>query len=415
MSPKNVLIVDDEKALLQSIESGFEPFQDRFRVFTAADGRAAVEILESRPVDLVVTDLHMPVMDGIELLAYMNTRFPGLPASVITAFRDSKAEKLLRSMGVLSLLDKPVAFDDLIRCVEDGLKLSAQGGSLTGVSIGGFLQLIEMEKKTCLLEVSAEFRRAGAFLFVDGVLCDAWCGGLRGEDAAMEMVGWERARMALKDVPPTRHASRTVRRSLMKILLEGSRRKDETTAGSKGRRIVPGERWNPEEEPVRAPSSEGGTGRSGDLSREEIDAIWPALNRDSRYYRMNRSKVGLKPLLARMSEEMPSPILLGVVGLDGTIVASRSPEGVDPVTCIAKTSMLVKLAAGAASELGDAGSLQEYTIRTGNTCIHLRLLDGKHYLLVVGRGNGSPEGIRTVAETYVPSVKTAMEALPATC
>jgi predicted regulator of Ras-like GTPase activity (Roadblock/LC7/MglB family) len=116
-----------------------------------------------------------------------------------------------------------------------------------------------------------------------------------------------------------------------------------------------------------------------------------------------------------MYEAMPSAIFLGVVGLDGTIVASRSPEGIDPVTCTAKTSMLVKLASGAASELGESGSLKEYTICTGNTWIHLRLLDRKHYLLVAGRGNGNPEGVRSVAETYISSVKTAMKAAPAAC
>ena len=83
---KNVLIVDDEKSLLLSLKAGFEAYKDRVKVLTAENGKAAIGILESSRLDLIVTDLKMPVMDGLELLAYMSKNFSSIPFIVMTAF-----------------------------------------------------------------------------------------------------------------------------------------------------------------------------------------------------------------------------------------------------------------------------------------------------------------------------------------
>ena len=66
---KNVLIVDDEETLLLIIETRFEDYKDQFKVLTASNGKEAIQILESNVIDFVVTDLNMPILDGIELLA----------------------------------------------------------------------------------------------------------------------------------------------------------------------------------------------------------------------------------------------------------------------------------------------------------------------------------------------------------
>ena len=83
---KNVLIVDDEETLLLIIESRFEDYKDQFNVLTAPNGKVAIEILESNVIDFVVTDLNMPILDGIELLAYMSAKFPTIPAIAIINF-----------------------------------------------------------------------------------------------------------------------------------------------------------------------------------------------------------------------------------------------------------------------------------------------------------------------------------------
>jgi len=76
---KHVLIVDDEKPFLLSLTDGLASYAKDFTVVTAMNGKEAVTILDSTGVDLVVTDLRMPKMDGFELLAHISSNYPDIP------------------------------------------------------------------------------------------------------------------------------------------------------------------------------------------------------------------------------------------------------------------------------------------------------------------------------------------------
>ena len=87
---KTVLIVDDEKLFLASLEEGLQFFADEFRVITALNGKKALDQLHKNDVDLVVTDLKMPEMDGYQLLTEMIKGYPHIPVIVMTAFGTPK-------------------------------------------------------------------------------------------------------------------------------------------------------------------------------------------------------------------------------------------------------------------------------------------------------------------------------------
>ena len=95
---KHVLIVDDEETLLLIIETRFEDYKDQFKVLTASNGKDAIRILESNVIDFVVTDLNMPILDGIELLAYTSANFPTIPAIAMMASSKSAVEDKLKKM-----------------------------------------------------------------------------------------------------------------------------------------------------------------------------------------------------------------------------------------------------------------------------------------------------------------------------
>ena len=224
---KTVLIVDDETPFILSLTTGLKTFRSKYNILTAKNGKQAVEIMESAPVDLVVTDLRMPEMDGFELLAYMGTNFPSIPAIVMSAFGTQEIKKQIMTMGTLGFLEKPIDFQELANAINDGLNHEKKGGSLKGISIASFLQLIEMEEKTCLLDIKGEQASMnGIFYFNKGVLYDAVCGNLRGEDAAMEVIGWENAEIRFKELPKKK-ISRRVETGLMSLIMEAMRRKDE--------------------------------------------------------------------------------------------------------------------------------------------------------------------------------------------
>ncbi len=119
---KNVLIVDDEPGLLLSIECGFER-QEQFKVLTAGNGEEALEVLTREEVDLLITDLQMPKMDGFQLLAKMNVDYPNVVNVAMTAFATPKIEEQLKSLGAYTFLSKPLDVDTLENCILSSLKL----------------------------------------------------------------------------------------------------------------------------------------------------------------------------------------------------------------------------------------------------------------------------------------------------
>jgi len=191
---KNILIVDDEETLLLIIASRFKNYRNRFAVFTARNGKEALKILETENVNIVVTDLNMPKMDGFELLIYMDNNFPSIPVIVNSAYCTPEIQLKLDAIGTIRILDKAVDFDLLLEAVMQELE-DIPSGSISGISTSGFLQLIEMEQKTCLLEVQSVGQTKGHLYIVKGDLYDAACGDLSGEDAAYKVIGWDKVQL----------------------------------------------------------------------------------------------------------------------------------------------------------------------------------------------------------------------------
>ncbi len=222
---KNILVVEDEETLLVVMAGLFKPYSDRFKVFTAKNGKEAVKTLESKSIDLVITDLKMPEMDGIELLVYMNNNFPAIPAIVVSAFCTERVQKKLESLGRLRVMEKPVDIDIMSEAVIKELE-NPPDGSIRGISVSSFLQMIEMEQKTCTLEVHAGSKQKGFLYIADGDLIDAEAGERVGEEAAYDIVAWDDVQLFLKELPAAKKTKR-IEKSTMAVVMEGLNRKDE--------------------------------------------------------------------------------------------------------------------------------------------------------------------------------------------
>lgn len=115
-----ILVVDDEPAARTGLEKLL--VQDGYQAFTAEDGTTALEQTAERSPDVVVTDLKMPGMDGVELLRHLRKQDPDLPVIVVTAFGDvSSAVTAMRS-GATNFLTKPIDFDALAVAIDKALE-----------------------------------------------------------------------------------------------------------------------------------------------------------------------------------------------------------------------------------------------------------------------------------------------------
>ncbi|MCP4692548.1 MAG: response regulator, partial [Desulfobacterales bacterium] len=195
-----ILIAEDDEKFQKILGIGLKKYEDKFKVVTTGNGEEAVEALKRESISLLVTDLLMPKMDGLQLLAYMNEHHPETPCIVMTAHGTPRIKKKLQE-DVLSYIEKPFKPDDLARVILPALDKGVPGGALRGISIASFLQMIEMEEKTCLIEVEDPAKKRGIFYCKKGALYDALCGESKGVDAALEIISMENLKIRFKNLP----------------------------------------------------------------------------------------------------------------------------------------------------------------------------------------------------------------------
>jgi len=224
MVVKKVLIVDDEKPFLLSLTDGLAVHAKDFEVVTALNGKEAVKVLDSTGVDLVVTDLRMPKMDGFELLAHMSGSYPDIPVIVMTAYGTPAIEERLQDMGTFHYLEKPLEFNVLADMIFDALEASTSPDHIHGISLAAFLQLLEMENKTCTLMVKSG-EKEGHLYFLKGELMDAEVGKVKGEKAALDIVTWDNVVIEIQYTCPIK--KKGIGLPLAELLMEGFRIKDE--------------------------------------------------------------------------------------------------------------------------------------------------------------------------------------------
>jgi CheY-like chemotaxis protein len=197
---KKVLIAEDDAVFLNLLKSELEKYNDRFEVLKAKDGKEAIQILNRTQISLLITDIKMPRIDGLDLLAYVNENFPFIPCFVMTAYETPELRERLPK-DIRRFFRKPFPADQL---GPDILKIFDQDmpkGVLHGISVSSFMMMIEMEKKTCILEVKLPDDDNGLFYFEKGVLYNAVCKDLKGRAAALKFVGQKKAKFSFKPLP----------------------------------------------------------------------------------------------------------------------------------------------------------------------------------------------------------------------
>jgi CheY-like chemotaxis protein len=119
---KKILIVDDEETLTYSLYQTFIKSADIYEVVTAASGDEAAERLAKDKFDLVLTDIKMPGMDGLELLAEIKAKYPGTKVIVMTAFGSMEKKEESLAIGADYYIEKDFDISDIRQLVLEFLK-----------------------------------------------------------------------------------------------------------------------------------------------------------------------------------------------------------------------------------------------------------------------------------------------------
>ncbi len=122
---KHILLVDDELNFLKALTEALGNYCNEWNILVAENGKKGIEMLEHHPVDIVVTDLRMPVMDGYELLSYVIARKPPIPSLVMTADSSPEADRRLKALGIDQHLSKPFKLADIAGAITRSLAAEA--------------------------------------------------------------------------------------------------------------------------------------------------------------------------------------------------------------------------------------------------------------------------------------------------
>lgn len=227
-----VLLVDDDPDLLEVYRETIAMLPSQPEVHTASSGARALAMLEKDDYRVIVSDLKMPKMDGLQLLSVVRRKYPELRTVVLTSVVDEQFRSRVYALGVDLYWHKPASEQEMtqfLECMESLLGREYEGG-FRGVQSKSLVDLIQLE---CISQSSAVLRITngpftGRIWVNTGELVDAETEELRGEDAFQKILRWRAGNFEFLPAEP--HRPRTIFKPYNALLLETAQAIDESNS-----------------------------------------------------------------------------------------------------------------------------------------------------------------------------------------
>lgn len=232
MRPK-ILLVDDDKDLLDLYQEILSQLPSHPEIFTSTTGARALAMLEAESFTLLVCDLNMPKMDGLQVLSIVRRKFPTLRTVVLTSVVDEQFRSRVYGLGVDLFWHKPSSTEEtkqFLDCIESLLGRENDGG-FRGVQSKSLVDLIQLE---CLSQASTVLKihngpLTGRIWIQTGEVIDAATDELTAEAAFHRILSWKGGSFETLPAEPDR--TRTIFNSYQGLLLESAQAQDEAKGG----------------------------------------------------------------------------------------------------------------------------------------------------------------------------------------
>ncbi len=228
---KRVLFVDDDQCLLEMIENLFNLWaKGSWEILLAPTTGKALALLQEKPMDLIVIDLHMPVMDGFQFLKLVHRKYPNLPKAILTGSVDNAYRDLCLANGADLYLQKPSAIDQMetvYSTLNEIVDVQAQDGFrgvLRRVGLQEVLQLECLGMKSSVLEIATQGSKGSIFIR-NGSIIHAQIGQTKGEDAFNRLLAYDTGEFTLK--PYTEPGEESINCQWEMLIMEAARVRDE--------------------------------------------------------------------------------------------------------------------------------------------------------------------------------------------
>ncbi len=229
LNPK-ILLLDDDLGILDLYREMLSQHLPSLpEVRTASNASRALALLESDAFDLMVADLNMPKMDGLQTLSIARRKYPQMRLVVLTGIRDEQFRTRAYAMGVDQYWIKPESDQELglfMESIESLLSREDQGG-FRGVQSKSLVDIIQLE---CLSQSTTTLKIIngvveGRIWIQSGEVTDAEALGLTAEPAFQRILSWKAGSFEI--LPGDPHRSRTIFTSYQGLLLNTAQALDE--------------------------------------------------------------------------------------------------------------------------------------------------------------------------------------------
>ena len=225
-----VFYVDDQEDIVWSTARLLARERPSLRVEAFTDPAAALEAMRQEPPDVLITDLRMDEMSGLELMVAAREIVPHLPVIVVTAYGGPQVTAALRGRSLVEYLEKPVRSASLIAAIERLLQRSSScSGTVSPPLLPDLIQVYVLSRTTGALNISCA-EKTGTIWFDGGQIVHAICDEHSGEAAVHALLSWRGGDLSLDT--KTRATERTITAGWQAVLVEGCRLVDEAERGS---------------------------------------------------------------------------------------------------------------------------------------------------------------------------------------
>jgi DNA-binding response OmpR family regulator len=222
---KKVLIVDDEETLTWSMAKSLSKDKDKYEVMIANNGKEALSLLKKDKIDLVISDIRMPDINGLDLLVRIKMEHPQTKVIIMTAYGSSDVQKEANRRGSLFYIEKPFEINDIRKIIIDliGKKKGFQG-KVFDVQLTDIIQMNCLGRLTTALVITRNGEK-GVIYFNEGEIIHAECGERKGSDAFYRILTWDEGEFVsnIGFIPPVQ----TIFQSWEHLLVEAMRRTDD--------------------------------------------------------------------------------------------------------------------------------------------------------------------------------------------
>jgi CheY-like chemotaxis protein len=225
-----ILLADDDPDLLDLYRETLAQLPSRPKIHTATSGARAIAMLEAEEFQLLICDLKMPKMDGLQVLAIVRRKYPHLRTVALTAEVDEQFRSRAYALGVDLFWHKPGTEQEnklFLECIESLLGRETEEG-FRGVQSKSLMDIIQLE---CISQSSSVLRitngsHSGKIWIQVGELVDAEATDLCGEPAFQKILSWRAGNFEMLPAEPSR--PRTIFKSYNALLLESAQALDES-------------------------------------------------------------------------------------------------------------------------------------------------------------------------------------------